>query len=114
MALRQEIRQHWPRAVALLALRTTMASRFEACLQRTQGHWCYPPHDTFIHRTIASNLARYGVWGHGLFAIRINYGLVTEETPMLGKGAMRRYPLVSEINEEAALKRWGRERQRPR
>lgn len=57
------LQKRYPLLIAGLFLAVTLLVVCLQILARTNGHFCYPLDDTFIHMTIAKNLALNGTWG---------------------------------------------------
>ncbi|HJT74644.1 MAG TPA: hypothetical protein VJ720_11510 [Chitinophaga sp.] len=61
--MKYSLKQDYPIATALLLLYLLLFIICRQVLQQTNGHFCYPLDDTFIHMSIAKNFALNGIWG---------------------------------------------------
>ncbi|HEY0004142.1 MAG TPA: hypothetical protein VGB17_04965 [Pyrinomonadaceae bacterium] len=61
--MRRILKQHWPLALALLALWLTVAAFWLILTAQTGGRFIYALDDAYIHMAMAKNFVSEGVWG---------------------------------------------------
>ncbi|HTL07034.1 MAG TPA: hypothetical protein VL307_02215, partial [Chitinophagaceae bacterium] len=57
------MKKYLPLLSGLLFVALTVAAVEYLALKKTNGHFCYPLDDTFIHMAVSKNLALHGNWG---------------------------------------------------